>query len=230
MGLRNFKFVDEYSLPGMLFCVAVRTRIRHGKIRSVDIPELPEGYFHILPQDIRGKGTISIGGGEIPILTDEAVECQGQAIALICGPDERIVSRIAGRVGIQYERSEPLAISADIGEAEASRDATIKSAEARQEGEAAKYKAETKIAESKKDYEVQKAIYEAQINQKLAESELAYTLQQNIENQKVKAEEVPDIFGICQCRNHCQTLTQNENLIAQDTAMIDTRGDQQRRH
>lgn len=79
---------------------------------------------------------------------------------------------------------------ATIGEAEAARDATIRSAEARQEGEAAKYRAETKIAESQKDYEVQKADYQAQVNRKRAESELAYTLQQNIENQKIKAEEV----------------------------------------
>ncbi len=79
---------------------------------------------------------------------------------------------------------------AAIGEAEAARDATIESAKARQEGESAKYVAETKIAESRKDYEVQQAAYEVEINRKKAESELAYTLQQNIENQKVKAEQV----------------------------------------
>jgi flotillin len=79
---------------------------------------------------------------------------------------------------------------ATIGQALAARDATIKSAEARQEGEMAKYRAETKIAESEKDYSVQKASYEAEVNRKRAQAELAYTLQQNIENQKVKAEEV----------------------------------------
>ncbi|MDX1613371.1 MAG: SPFH domain-containing protein [Candidatus Promineifilaceae bacterium] len=79
---------------------------------------------------------------------------------------------------------------ADIGEAEASRDATIRSAEARQEGESAKFRAETKIAESEKDYQVEKAAYEAEVNRRRAEAELAYTLQQNIENQKVKSEEV----------------------------------------
>jgi flotillin len=79
---------------------------------------------------------------------------------------------------------------ATIGEAEASRDATIESAKARQEGESAKFQAETKIAESRKDFEVQRAEYEAQTNRKRAQAELAYTLQQNIENQKVKAEEV----------------------------------------
>jgi flotillin len=79
---------------------------------------------------------------------------------------------------------------AAIGQALAARDATIKSAEARQEGETAKYQAETKIAAADRDYSVQKAEYEAQVNQKRADAELAYTLQQNIVNQKIKAEEV----------------------------------------
>lgn len=79
---------------------------------------------------------------------------------------------------------------AQIGEAEAARDATIASASARQKGETAKYQAETRIAESEKDYQVQKADYDAQTNRKKAEAELAYTLQQNITNQQVKAEEV----------------------------------------
>ena len=79
---------------------------------------------------------------------------------------------------------------AQIGEAEASRDATIASASARQEGETAKYQAETKIADAEKEYQVQKAEYDMQTNRKQAEAELAYTLQQNITNQEVRAEEV----------------------------------------
>jgi flotillin len=79
---------------------------------------------------------------------------------------------------------------AAIGEAEAARDATIESARARQEGESAKLEAEARIAESRKDFEVQQAEYMAESNRKKAESDLAYGLQENITNQTVKAEEV----------------------------------------
>lgn len=79
---------------------------------------------------------------------------------------------------------------AAIGQANAQRDANIQSARARQEGETAKFEAETKIAEAQKNYAVQKAAYDAEVNRKQAEAELAYTLQQNISNQKVKEEEV----------------------------------------
>jgi flotillin len=79
---------------------------------------------------------------------------------------------------------------ATIGQANAQRDATIQSAQARQEGETAKFIAETKIAEAQKNFSVQKAAYDAQVNQKKAEAELAYPLQQNITNQRVKEEEI----------------------------------------
>ncbi|MBI5829115.1 MAG: flotillin family protein, partial [Chloroflexi bacterium] len=79
---------------------------------------------------------------------------------------------------------------AAIGQANAARDAAVQAAKARQEGEIAKLQAETRIAEANKSYQVQKAAYDAEVNQKKAEAELAYVLQQNITNQKVKAEEI----------------------------------------
>lgn len=79
---------------------------------------------------------------------------------------------------------------AAIGQANAARDAAVQAAKARQEGEVAKLEAETRIAEATKNFQVQKAAYDAETNQKKAEAELAYILQQNITNQKVKAEEI----------------------------------------
>jgi len=79
---------------------------------------------------------------------------------------------------------------AAIGQAEAARDATIKSAQARQEGEKAKFEAETRIAEAQKEYAVQKATYDAETNARKAEADLAYELQQKKVQQRVKAEEV----------------------------------------
>jgi flotillin len=77
-----------------------------------------------------------------------------------------------------------------IGEAEATRDATIKSAVARQEGEQAKFAAETKIAEAERDYNISVAEYKAASQTKQAEADLSYDLQKFKTEQLVKAEEV----------------------------------------
>src|SRR5262245_26751447 len=79
---------------------------------------------------------------------------------------------------------------AQIAQAEADRDATIRSAQATQAGQEAKFAADTKIAEAQRDYQVNVASYQASVNEKKAQADLAYDLQKFKTNQLVKAEEV----------------------------------------
>src|SRR5687767_3420109 len=79
---------------------------------------------------------------------------------------------------------------AQIAQAEADRDAKIKSAQAMQSGQEAKFVADTKIAEAQRDYQSNVAQYQAAVNQKKAEADLAYDLQKYKTGQLVKAEEV----------------------------------------
>ena len=77
-----------------------------------------------------------------------------------------------------------------IAQAEADRDATIKSAMARQAGEIAKFQAETQIAEAQKNFLLQKAGFDASTNEAKAQADLAYDLQRYKTNQSLKREEV----------------------------------------
>jgi flotillin len=77
-----------------------------------------------------------------------------------------------------------------IAQAEADRDSMIRSAQAQQAGQEAKFAADTKIAEAQRDYQSNVAQYQAAVNQKKAEADLAYDLQKYKTGQLVKAEEV----------------------------------------
>src|SRR3954447_24050660 len=79
---------------------------------------------------------------------------------------------------------------AQIAQAEADRDAMIKSSQAQQAGQEAKFLADTKIAEAQRDYQMNVAVYQASVNQKKAEADLAYDLQKYKTGQLVKAEEI----------------------------------------
>jgi flotillin len=79
---------------------------------------------------------------------------------------------------------------AQIAQAEADRDAMIKSSQATQAGQEAKFVADTKIAEAQRDYQSNVAQYQAAVNQKKAEADLAYDLQKYKTGQLVKAEEI----------------------------------------
>lgn len=75
-----------------------------------------------------------------------------------------------------------------IGQAEAKRDADIKSAEAMQAGQTAKYLAETKVAEASRDKEMKVADYQAAINSRKAESDLSYDSKRYVVEQDVQKE------------------------------------------
>ncbi len=61
---------------------------------------------------------------------------------------------------------------AQIAQAEADRDAMIKSSQATQAGQEAKFQADSKIAEAQRDYQSNVASYQATVNLKKAEAEL----------------------------------------------------------
>ena len=61
-------------------------------------------------------------------------------------------------------RTEEVKRDAAIGEAQAQRDAGIKEAQAEQERQAARFAADTSIAQSQRDFESEKAAYDRQVN------------------------------------------------------------------
>ncbi|NXA76731.1 FLOT2 protein, partial [Thryothorus ludovicianus] len=79
---------------------------------------------------------------------------------------------------------------ADIGVAEAERDAGIREAECKKEMLDVKFMADTKIADSKRAFELEKAAFTEEVNIKTAEAQLAYELQSAREQQKIRQEEI----------------------------------------
>ncbi|XP_064612370.1 flotillin-2-like [Liolophura sinensis] len=79
---------------------------------------------------------------------------------------------------------------ADIGVAEANRDAGIREAECEKARMDMRYAADTKIADSSRLYQMQKANFDMEVNARKAEAELAYELQGAKERQKIRNEDV----------------------------------------
>lgn len=79
---------------------------------------------------------------------------------------------------------------ADIGVAEANRDAGIREAECEKARMDSRYEADTKIADSRRQFEMQKANFDMEVNARKAESELSYELQGAKEKQKIRSEEM----------------------------------------
>ncbi len=107
---------------------------------------------------------------------------------------------------------------ADIAKAEAERDATIRSANARQAGETNRYGAETKIAESARDYEMKRADYNASVNERRADADLAYDLAKHKKQQLVKKEEVQ----VEVVEKQQQVLVQEQEILRREKELAAT--------
>uniref|UniRef100_A0A3P8VA29 Flotillin n=1 Tax=Cynoglossus semilaevis TaxID=244447 RepID=A0A3P8VA29_CYNSE len=80
---------------------------------------------------------------------------------------------------------------ADIGVAEAERDAGIREAECKKEMMDVKFQADTKMADSKRELELQKSSYSHPENNNMpTQAQLAYELQAAKEQQKIRLEEI----------------------------------------
>lgn len=83
---------------------------------------------------------------------------------------------------------------AEVAEAESAKEAAIKAAVARKEGDIARLQAETEVAEATRDYEAKRAQYQAAVNQERAKADAAYELERQRLSQEIKKEEAEAIL------------------------------------
>ncbi len=79
---------------------------------------------------------------------------------------------------------------AEVAQAEANKQSTIKAALARKEGDVVKFRAETELAEANRDYELKRAEYQAIINEKRALTDMAYDLERQKLVQDLRRQEL----------------------------------------
>jgi flotillin len=79
---------------------------------------------------------------------------------------------------------------AEIGVAQANRDAGIKEAECQRAAMDVRYEVDTKIANAQREYNLQQANFDSEVNTKKADAELSYKLQAAKEQQKIRQEQI----------------------------------------
>ena len=78
---------------------------------------------------------------------------------------------------------------AEVAEAEAAMETTIKAAQARKDGDVAKFIAETEIAAANRDYELKRMQYQTDVNREKAKSDSAYELERSELTRELKKAE-----------------------------------------
>jgi len=111
------RYVDDITLPGMLFGATVRSRIPRGKIAKVTFgPGVDWDEFVIVSaKDIPGKNCIALIDDDEPCLADGTVNHPEEPILLLAHPDRRLLPQAVEAVSVEYE---PLPAIFNIEESE----------------------------------------------------------------------------------------------------------------
>jgi len=102
------RYVSDIDVKDMLFAKTVRSSIACGKIISIEVPALPDGYHIIDQSDIVSKNFVKMIFEDWPVFADGRVNHIGEPIMLIVGPDRNELSALQRQIKIVYEPEQPV--------------------------------------------------------------------------------------------------------------------------
>ncbi len=101
-------YVADYPSEGVLCGKLLRAKVARAKVLRVEVPELPEGYFYVDAKDVPGDNNVNIVLDDTPVFCRETVEYIGEPIAMLCGPDPKVVERLRDACKVEYEELTPV--------------------------------------------------------------------------------------------------------------------------
>src|SRR4029077_11710065 len=87
------QYVDDMTLPGMLFGATVRSRIARGKIRKISFGAgiAWDEFVVVTAKDIPGKNCVALIGEDQLCLADAVVNHPEEPIVLLAHPDRHLL-------------------------------------------------------------------------------------------------------------------------------------------
>ena len=101
-------FTDDLPAKDFLFVRPLRSNIPCGRIRFVNIPTLPKGYYYIDAKDIVKENVVNIIYSDWPVFADGHVKYYGETIGLLIGPDREKLEEIAKTTEVIYDPGKPV--------------------------------------------------------------------------------------------------------------------------
>ncbi len=100
------KYVSDIVFDDMLFAKTVRSSIARGKILSIQIPKMPDGYFYVDHRDVIKENYVKMIFADWPVFAVDKVNYIGEPIALVVGPDKKVIDDIIANIKIDYQEEE----------------------------------------------------------------------------------------------------------------------------
>lgn len=102
------QYIADLKLEGMLHAKTLRSTRSRAKITSIDIPNLPEGYFIVDKNDVPGQNRVKMIENDWPFFAEDEVNFYGEPILLVVGPERGEIGKILSSITVHYEDMEPV--------------------------------------------------------------------------------------------------------------------------
>lgn len=99
------QYIDDISLPGMLFGATVRSSLPRGKIKKITFDSAVDWneFTIVSARDIPGANCIALILDDQPCLADGVVNHPEEPILLLAHPDRHILPKAVASIHIEYE-------------------------------------------------------------------------------------------------------------------------------
>src|ERR1700730_1992867 len=99
------QYVDDMTLPGMLYGATVRSQVPRGKIKNIAFGSgiAWDEFVIVSAKDIPGKNCIALMADDQPCLANEFVNHPEEPILLLAHPNCHLLPQAVEAVSIEYE-------------------------------------------------------------------------------------------------------------------------------
>ncbi|WP_160718695.1 xanthine dehydrogenase family protein molybdopterin-binding subunit [Bacillus sp. USDA818B3_A] len=101
-------YISDVKVENMVYGVLYRSPIAYGKITSIQLPNLPEGYEAVGAEDIPGLNYVKIIKEDQPIFANEWVNYIGEPILMLVGEDLNTLYSLLEEVKIEFEEHQAI--------------------------------------------------------------------------------------------------------------------------
>ncbi|MFD0826018.1 xanthine dehydrogenase family protein molybdopterin-binding subunit [Neobacillus sp. M.A.Huq-85] len=101
-------YISDVKMENMVYGVLYRSPIAYGKILSIQLPPLPEGYEAVGAEQIPGPNYVKIIKEDQPIFANEWVQYIGEPILMLVGKDLDILYSLLDEVKVEFEEHQAI--------------------------------------------------------------------------------------------------------------------------
>jgi CO/xanthine dehydrogenase Mo-binding subunit len=101
-------YISDVKVENMVYGVLFRSPIAYGKIKSIQLPNLPEGYEAVGAEQIPGPNYVKIIKEDQPIFASEWVNYIGEPILMLVGKDLNTLYGLLNEVKVDIEEHQAI--------------------------------------------------------------------------------------------------------------------------